>query len=264
MPATYRHQLYRIVFLVLLGFGMNASRGSTVVAVRTPEGIVLGADSLMTVSNGGKVVGRKTGCKIHQAGDVVFASVGVEMYDDLSVAAAVEQTLGGDGPFAPKLIEADRVAARVLREIFTRIRSDSPAAYRQRIGQVVHAVVYATIQSAIPVLVVREFKLEQIDAAGNAAITTHVIICPGSDCAAANGRMVVGAGIHAEVDKLMVGAPVQTTPLLAWRQQVERLIHAEITAEPDKVGPPISVLELDATGAHWSRGRQGACTQELK
>ena len=218
----------------------------------------------MTVSNGGKVVGRKMGCKIHQVGDVVFASVGVEMYDDLSVAAAVKQTLGGDGPFAPKLIEADRTAARVLREIFTRIRSDSPAVYRQRFGQVVHAVVYATIQSGVPVLVVREFKLEQIDMIGNAAIRTHVIICPGNDCATANGRMVVGAGIHGEIDKLMVGAPVQTTPFEAWPRQVESLVRAEIRAEPDQVGPPVSVLELNATGAHWSQGRRGACEQEVR
>ncbi len=79
-----------------------------------------------------------------------------------------------------------------------------------------------------------------------------------------NGLFFLGLGVHDQINQYIDFRQIQAIPAPTWPDWLAQLVQFEVEAAPDTVGPPISVLELDATGAHLSKGRRGACEEELK
>ena len=233
------------IVLVFAGHG-NAT---TIVAVRTPSEIVIGADSKVTDTYGNAL--RSQGCKIIQAGNLFFAYEGLARdnrtgFDIARVAFRALQ-------LRPNLPAAERVSILtgfVANELFTelpRLKQRDPDTYREKVegGQIFLTMLVAAFEAGRPLLFVRQFRAVPIN---RQTIGLSILPddCP-KDCI--GDAVVKLLGETAAID----GLPEETPGF--WKggivEGVRRLIETEIAARSEYVGPPIDILRIDKTGARW-------------
>jgi len=87
------------------------------------------------------------------------------------------------------------------------------------------------------------------DDSGNLSLEGHIIR------ELPRGAKVVALGIHDHVAQYLAKHdPLDVSNAVGI---VNDLVQIEIDAHPENVGPPISILVLEKSGAHWEQ--QGAC-----
>lgn len=235
-------------------FAVSAS-ATTIVAVRTKNEIVIGADSKVTDTFGGDTERRV--CKIVQAGDVFFAYAGFakDNRTGYSVAEIAREALD----LKPKLSagkKTDLMTAAVVEKLNSEIpllKQNDFVTYREKIeGRIFLRVLVAGFEKGKPVLFVRRFRY------GPTGENKIGVIVTNDDC----GRKCRGEtvtrfmGETAAIDNL----PEETAGF--WNAGlaagVLRLIEIQIAAREEYVGPPIDVLRITAKGAEWVR-KKNAC-----
>ena len=162
---------------------------------------------------------------------------------------------------AEKLAGAEAAASDALLEMLWKLRRDDPEGFRGLVGQPVLEILFATVEQGVPFVAERTYRLRTGPGA-TIELSRSGGSCPGT-CPMVNGMLTLGLGVHREIDIYLGINQIYAIPEMTWPDWLEQLVQFEIEASPDGVGPPISVLELDSTGAHWSRGRRGACELEL-
>jgi hypothetical protein len=228
-------------------------RGTTVVAVRTPDFVILAADSRVLQGSTNEM----KGCKIERAGDVFFSRAGMFLDPstgwDLSRDARRAAAPGGSLRDI-----ADRFVSLTQRGLITtmaRLKKVDPEFFgRHCEGKHDPEIVFAKIEAGVPALALRSFHIETKN--GQVTVSPDPAVnCPG-DCPTEYTDVTLGN--HDAADKLYSATPH------FWRVNgfvdgIDKLIMSESEANPMEVIPPISILRLDKTGAHWERGYQGLC-----
>jgi hypothetical protein len=83
--------------------------------------------------------------------------------------------------------------------------------------------------------------------------------CPGIPCGNTGHPIIISTGqedaIRSEINSLSRpgGLPANDA------ETARHLVEMEITARPDKVGPPISIVQINNSGARWIN--KGVCRQ---
>ncbi len=240
-------RITRLLALVLTVAGQAAA--TTIVAVKTPREIVIGADSKVTDTFGGTVA--KQACKIVQVGNLFFAYEGMTRnrrtgYDIVKLAAQA-LALKPNASLAEKVsILTGFVTSRLFTELPS-VKQYDPNTYREKIegGQTFLTILIAGFEEGQPLLFVRGFRAVPLSRQ-----TIAVSVVPDDCLADCRGEIVVRSlGETAAIDGLAEETPgFWTNGAVAG---VRRLIETEIAARSEYVGPPIDILRIDKTGAEW-------------
>lgn len=246
--------LLRLLALMLLLVGRAAA--TTIVAVKTPNEIVIGADSKVTDTFGNAFANQA--CKIVQAGNLFFAYEGLARdrrtgFDIAKIAAQSLQLKPNATAVEKVSIFTGFVTSQLFAELLS-LKQHDPETYREKIegGQTFLKILVAGFEGNRPLLFVRQFRAVSLSRG-----TIGVIVVPDdclSDCA---GYPVIRSlGETAAID----GLPEETPGF--WEngivEGVRRLIETEIAARSEYVGPPVDILRIDKTGARWIQRKQ-AC-----
>ena len=236
-----------------------AARATTVVAVKTPTEIVIGADSKVTDAFGNDA-GRQA-CKIVQAGTLFFAHEGMARHrlTGFDVARVAREALLRAAPDSTAAERVGAMTGALATELFAelpRLKRLDPDTYRAKVeGRVFLKVLVAAFERGRPLLFVRHFR-----AAHARADIFGVTVTPDdclADCGAEEGARVTRLLGETEA----IEGLAEETPGF-WEagtaDGVRRLVETEIAARDAYVGPPVDILRIDRTGARWLQ-KKPAC-----
>jgi hypothetical protein len=214
--------------------------GTTLVALWTPDRIVLGADS-MVVSDGPAAY---DACKIVNAGGTWLAVSGLvtDTGAGFELGPLARLALAPPGTMKEKLA---RFAASVqphLQRAYEGLRHDSPVEYaRFAGGRPVLQAIFAGQENGRPVLATVGF-IPGIDG----ALEPRASLVDGSD---ARGPRLIYAG---QQDRIRDYLKTNRNWFESDRQAVVRnLVQLEVDAGTGLVGGPIDIVEIEPAGPHW-------------
>jgi hypothetical protein len=235
------------VFVFLQFLGIPAlGNATTIVAVKTPSDIYLGADSKVTGVRPDGTVYYEVKCKIGQVGNIFFAGAGPYEYDPMGLNIRL------------LLIEAQRRGASVVQTVerFETLYADaltrtsktaqekSPMVYKQYFLNGHVYVYFVAFENETPRFFARTFTIQ----GSNDTVTVDTEQrdcppgCPGTE------PTIHGIG-YAEVMKELSSDALKTRPPI---QVITEVIEASIREDPDhKSGGPIDILHLNKDGARW-------------
>ena len=223
--------------------------GTTIVLIRTPDQVVVAADSVGTFVAPGGMTKVESVCKVYQIEEQYFV-VGNFVNDarnGFGVPVLVRNAWRkGDG--AQKNVEAARDA--ILAEFRSRplyareiVQESNKTKYPP--DNVITTVVFFGLHEKIPFVRGWAFELNQ----ESGEITATEDACPGPNCP--NGVRLFWVGQHANIQKLVAGgfrgAPVDTA---------RSLVQAEIDNHAPGVGGPIDIIEISTGGSRWVQKKE--------
>jgi hypothetical protein len=236
-------------FLALLAGFPGLSCATSIVGIRTPDAVVIAADSQLTIKGGAQPETQRV-CKIFQAGKAFFTLTGFYKDPDRGfditglVPAILDQRL-------PLATAADHTAAGVaeaLRRELQRLRKEAPEVFGRlfpsREGRVLR-IFYAGFEGDTPVTVLTLFTYA-VTPAGEVTVGSQSSTCPGS-CTADSATYYLLTDRRVIDDYLATGKYQSRSPEETAKLFVELTIAAHL---PD-VGPPVDVLRIDRKGAAW-------------
>jgi len=253
-----RTSAWMMISLVIL----NPAFATTVVVLRGPDYVILGADSRVTDVNGDQT-GSSSTCKIRQFDKVYFALAGPvgdgRGFDVFELAARIAN---GRTDVVGIADDFERLMRRPLTEYLQRFYGESPAQFsRYCANRICLQVAFVTVDSGTPKISIRGFfvTVSKKQVMVKPAIRERMD-CPGT---CATGAEQVLLGVNEEATSLY-----DRTPHF-WKVNgivsgMEQLIGAEISAHADAVGPPISILQLDSQGVRFIPDHQGLCSDPEK
>ncbi|MBC7932527.1 MAG: hypothetical protein H7Z38_18365 [Rubrivivax sp.] len=246
-------QLWAVIFLSL--FCGNAPAQTTVVAVRTPTEIVVGADSKGLA---GDVTTSRSMCKIGHVGNFLFAYAGhggdtVTGFNPAAVATKAGNTQG------TILEKARRFEAEVKEPLvvsLTLLRQINPRLYKVVAEDVppLQAIFFGA-EKGVPVLYEATFK-SGVSASGAVEVGSsikEVAVGPSAD------RNVVVLGQRRDIDSILIAYPnfwgIGLVDGVRW------LVRLEAITQPLTVGTPVDLVRLDKSGVRWIQ-RKPECEEK--
>jgi hypothetical protein len=249
-------------FVLRSGFQFKPASGTAVVAVYTPNRVVLGADSLAIT----KVTNtRRVGCKIFQFGSVFMAMAGIHKDQGASYYPETYAKNAAESGGSIKDI-ADRFSRVELKEFgkyVSEMRMQDPHLFEDiciRSESCEAQVIFVGSQNHTAALSYRAF--ETVVSSGQVQVRTYITQdCPGPSSNCPNPFLqIVSIGYSREMNLALIQDPhyFQKYGVL---ESVKKLINVAIKAHPLDVGPPISVLTVDGNSgkASWASQSQGEC-----
>jgi hypothetical protein len=216
--------------------------GTTVIVMRTADGILVAADAKVT-RQGSTSPPR---CKIHQYGNVFVAIAGVNKNDGagLDTEQVVRTALATPGPLLSQVESFRTATSKYLLAEVESVKKSNPSLYERGYrGKRILDVTFASTNGDMPEAVVQTFF---VDGAG----ALHDLRSPLGD------HRVLATGMTSAIKSY-------TDQNSEWYSQlgpdlaIKKLMELEIASNKDAVGPPVSILKMDAGGAKWVE--QGAC-----
>ena len=237
--------MIRLAFLcgVMCALSIQAS-ATSIIVIRTPDKIVIAADSKRTHRNRPP----ELVCKIRKVGGIYFSLTGIESpaavepglridaYSNASRAASEKQKITDIADLFADLEKQQ------LNRILPIMKLRAPELYRSLNGHLLDGL-FVGMQDGSPTWIdVHFWELPS-------AVHSQRNVCPGQ--CAPGGIIVLGVRrAIVEAEHHSGQFPTGDPETLA-----ASLVKIEIDGEPEDVGPPISELRIDRTGAHWlSRG----------
>jgi hypothetical protein len=223
---------------------------TSIVCIRSPESIVIAADSMLTVRNGDKTGAAKSECKIRQAGGTFFTLSG--LYKDpvrgFDVIRIINDSLDDkiSLPEGAEVVSA-RVSADLLVEL-NRLKSESPDDYNtiKMRGGAVTSILLTGFEKGTAEVVLLKFK-PTVAPGGETVIKAERNSCPG-DCNPGNIQAFYLTDMKAIDDYLKKGNKIDwQNPEKAAKFQVGLVIDAHTPG----VAPPVDLLRIDRDGALW-------------
>jgi len=241
IELMHNRMLFVLAFCTFAG-NANATIG---IAVRTPTYLILGADSkvIRRSVNGNS---QHTVCKIGHINKVYWIAAGLLDVPNgtFSVDEIAMKNMARREDFAKREASFAEEIFKNLATLVPIAQRDDPVFFNQRVdakgGWSIIEITFAEVGDVTPLHKI-EFHLSRIP---NGGVRTTV---PMEDLPDTINPSVSATfmgdyeAIRAQAANAAVGRP----------HDVERLIDMEIAANPAEVGPPISIVLIDKSGAHW-------------
>ena len=238
-----RRALARVTSIVRLTAALTAIllagatvRATTLVIIRTPDQVIIAADSLLVWYGGDR---RPTlTCKLDTNEDVIFAIAGLTMESDFDARKFVELVLNTPGTLEERALVLERVLRGPLLGMLTRIRHELPRQFAEQLesGFVLNVTI-ATVRNQVAQLEMRDFYAETTPD-GEVRLRVVRVSCP-RDCP--RPTEVFGVGETAAMMQHLGTLPQLPTGLPGLAKQ---LVEIEIADRPALVGPPVDVLRV--------------------
>lgn len=238
-----------IVVLLLLPWFVNAT---TIILVRTDQSVYIGADSMRILSTVSEPRGRLLVCKIRRVGNTYVVASGPVEYPPTGfvLSELVDRAARSPGSLADKADALDGIALKPFTEVATHLRAHHPQFSHLYLDSYFIQVAFVGFEDGKPVVTMRKYmpKIAQD------LLSLSVASCPSTECPPAVNIWLIGGG------KVAWGRLASDPRFLLDRDTpdaIRELINLQIAATPDKAGPPISILRVQAMGARWIE--RGAC-----
>lgn len=245
------------LLIVGLGAALRASAQTSVVALWTPDEIVVGADSKTITRRGAG----PASCKIAQLDDSFFfaaAGLNTDPQSGFELARFVRKAFQQSGTVREKVDDFESLVDRPLTAALVRLKKEEPAFYEHYLenkGQVLQ-VVFFGLEDGSPELFLRTFEVELIS--GNVTVVMERNECTASTCPDATAFLLGYSGAAAGFAADHPGF---------WKKglapAVEQLVDLEVAEVPQFVGPPVDVLRVNRGGAAWVK-RKAQCAPVRK
>ena len=216
--------------------------GTTVIVMRTADGILVAADA-KAIRQGSNSPSR---CKIQQYGNVFVAIASVSKNDraGLDTERIVRTAVATPGPLLSKVESFRSAASKSLLAEVESVKKSNPSFYEQAYrGKRILDVTFASMNGDMPEAVVQTFF---VDGAG----ALHDLRSPLGD------HRVLATGMTNAI-KSYTDQNSEWYTQLGPDVAIKKLMELEIASSKDAVGPPVSILKMDAGGARWVE--QGVC-----
>lgn len=251
---------YANIFWILLPMFVCVTNvwATTIVTYRGPNGILVAADSSLTIIGPTGEISFAQVCKIQPMNGGVLVAIGGYTGDFAWQDAADATEQGG----TLKEI-ADQFQARVIVPLTAELKSVQHKLHRVPLPTDGYGliVVFAKIEQSTPVVMVRGFRVDV--AKNNITIHTQDFTCPGNVCPNGFGTGIYGQGDAA--NRWLVDHPdCGSKEAGGGTACIRELVQSEIDASKDhSVGPPISIFGLDANLGIVPL-QPGSCQNELR
>jgi hypothetical protein len=239
-----------LLFLQLLGIPVVGS-ATTIVTVKTPTDIYVGADSKVTGVRPDGTVYYELKCKIGQVGNIFFAGVGPYEYrpTGLNIRLLLVEAQRSGASVGQTVEKFETLYADALTRTSRTAQKESPMVYTKYFLNGHVYVNFFALENGIPQYFGRIFNIQS----SNDPVTVETEQrdcppgCPGTE------PTIHGIG-YAEVMKRLSSDALKTqTPI----QVITEAIEASIREDPDlKSGGPIDILHLSKDGARWVQKKQ--------
>jgi len=237
-------RLWRAVgrLTVLAAAGTILSDATTLVAVWSPQQLLIGADSnvITSIPN---VIGQ--GCKISQDGATFYAFSGLveDKTVDYNAENLAHDAVQGPGDLSTHLRHFLELAHDPLAKALEAVRRDSPKQYEylEQNHPALQAI-FAGVESQTPVLGVAAFSLGP----DGSLIYYTKIVARGDD---GLGTRIIYAGQQHEIRDYL--SRHHDWPSADGAALVRTLIQREIDASRGEVGGPIDIVSIGPGGARW-------------
>lgn len=261
MDTQIRNLLKRIaeasgVLVALSSVLVTPLSATGVVAFRTQEHIVLGADSAFSLfDTDGEFRGVQRGCKLHRAGDWHFVWGGhVAGGTDTDLVV----TFGRELASARSLSSVTGTVHRFMRRHILTLAWHRLPNVRE-LGKVVLWAGVGRVHAGVPELGIYRAFVSSLEPV---RLQLQFVTCPG---ACADGNLSVGQSVDAggPISRLLEAPPLWLAPLTG--TAARRLLALQAAATPQFVAAPFDVIEISATGTRWvDRDPKSSCAVTLE
>jgi hypothetical protein len=223
---------------------------TSIVAIRSPDSVVIAADSLLTIRKSTGDNTTRLECKIFQAGSIFFTFSG--FYKDpergFDIVPIVSDSLGRGESFS---VAAERAAMAVIngmKDEVRKIRIEEPALYGKyfeaKTGPLLQ-ILFATYEDGVPRVTVYDIR-KTVGPTVDIAMSYDRNSCPG-DC------NVQGTVAYFLTDKRPIEEYMKREKLMSMppEKTAKFLVDLVIKAHTPDTGPPVDVLRIDGTGSAW-------------
>jgi len=234
--------------------------GTTIVLIRTPNHVIVGADSLVVAWHAHSHSQAVYTCKVHKQALVFFTITGIGVVhaaSNFSAEKLVRHAISSSGSMEEAAAHFARTSLAPYGRVVAAMKIEDPKEWR---------LIEKRHGTAIPLVVIL-FGLERgtvkyVIVGLRVSTGTHLIVsadyasCPGPACEGApNGESALVVG-QSEAAYRQIGGFDQSS-FSQFRKAagdvaaVKKLIALEATAVPDLVGGAVHVVTVDAKGEHW-------------
>jgi hypothetical protein len=251
-----RHLHYRIA-LVGMSCGIclslsNTAGATSVIVVRTPSTIYLGADSKIKSLDGSR---QGTFCKIGISHDIFWGEAGIisDAITHFDSTSIVNNIMSQTSSISTRIADFENVTLLSLRNVLRSLRDSDPLNFVQKYGDrrvPAFQIVFAYFYNDAPRVIAIDFmtKLNNIGE-------------PDIDVVEHNFDDIyfIFIGQHKAIE-----AEIAHNKSI-WKDYgiptaIRHLLQIEISAVPEDVGPPIALVEIDQNGASWIS--KGVCSPQ--
>ena len=261
-----RHLRMTSIFVIL--FLMSSTAFATsIVAVRSNDEIVIGADSKTSLTPMLNNMTDPKGiekCKIVQTGNIFFASAGFagigpakfpgNIDPEFNIAEIIVNALKGEGSIECKVNNLEKILVANLSQIVEKERVENAAFFADRfVRYPIFSIIVVGFDNDDLIIMDRTFKLI-ISPLGSLSFEIGRFACPG-DCQ--ESFITIFAGRTEAIRKFLHennSYLLNTDATTA----VSNLVEMEIAKDSSFVGPPIDILRLTRKGAEWIK-RKSLC-----
>ena len=221
--------------------------GTSALVIRTPEHVVLAADSLGLQ---GEMRGQT--CKIKHVGGIYSVAAGLARDDKtkFDIYRIIRKASVGKNTAEEAASAFVRPAREGLRIALEQLRRDAPSFYYNPTSGLKQAaeplqVIFASVWHHDTSFVLVYFTIDNDERV--ILVTPHIVKCPGDECL--GGRRGVEL-----IGENAVARTINPLPNESDVQFAQRLIESEIKASPITVGPPVDILLMPSlAGPTWMR-----------
>jgi hypothetical protein len=229
---------------VLLLSLSTISFATSIVASRTLDEVIIGADSLGTFDDGKTIVTRNV-CKIHEHAGVIFAIAGVEVNaaTGFNAAALIAAEADKGYPISETIRALETVLKPNLMRELEWQRKERPEMYQRRVvgnQELPLSFVLAGLENGAPVLYARAFKADG---------TILRVDSPNGEFTMWMGKSAAIERFRAQRKRRVYNSPIEF---------VRDLIQLEIDDDEPTVGGPIDIVRITRRGTGWIQ-RKSEC-----
>jgi hypothetical protein len=240
----------RIAAVAILGGAV--SHATTLVAVWSPEHLLIGADSRVTTMTNLGLPVQGSACKIAQQGASYFAFAG--LVEDLTTQyradALAHQAFAAGGTLEQRLHQFAQSVREPLVRSLAQLKKDSPDQYASLLqGRPALQAIFGLVEQGPPSLGIVGFNL----APDGSLVQQTQVIAQGDD---GRGPRIITAGQQGQIRQYL-------RDHRDWSQGphidlVRTLIELEIAHSTGQVGGPVDMIQLKPNAAEWLQ-RKAQC-----
>jgi hypothetical protein len=256
--GEYSVQTYGFAIIMMV---VAHSSATTIVLIRTPEHIVVGADSLVVNWQATPATRNLYLCKLHKQGSTFFTVAGMGVVHQ-GTRFSAEQLVRVAIEHSTTMDEASAYFARIAVEPYSRVmrimRQHNPDQWKfvdQYKGQGIALVVaFFGVEDRVPKYVIVGFR---VSTGKRITVMADTASCPGLACKTERYRKhgtIIG---QSQAAYRRIGGTDQSSFMRfqAGRSDVEivqSIIAIEEHSVPAAVGGAIEIVSVDAAGEHWN------------
>jgi len=244
-----------ILVVSCVGLAPPVAHATTVVGIRTPEQVVIAADSLGT-ARGYRIESSQPVCKIFTVKDTAFAIAGLVKdpawnFDAENLTA---DTLRRQNRLTETANDLGERLTAMLGSYLERLKKGNPYLYGKLLEEqdgTITSILLAAYEEDRPVMIGMSFRALE-ETGGRIRITAIRISCPG-DCP--TGVEYFFLGERRPIERYI--AEHGEDRLLPASSGAPFMVRLVIDGGSKQVGPPIDVIVIDGQGVSWPARKEG-------